>query len=106
MTSKPSPAPKGKGELKCYVPSTDPEKIKLQHVALASAMSQQNISFSHELVYRDGCPKSMNSGLLDEQRKLMREMSKSDRAVYEATIKMGREGFMAPVMVREDDVQG
>ena len=106
MTSKPSPPPKGKGELKCYIPSADPEKIKLQHVALASAMSQQNISFSHELVYREGCPKSMNYALLDEQRKYMKEMSKSDRAVYEATIQMGKEGFMAPVIVREDDIQG
>ena len=106
MTSQPSPAGKGRGQLKCYVPSSDPEKMKLQHVALASAMSQQNISFSYELVYRDGCSKSMNNADLDEQRKLMKEMSKSDRAVYDATIKMSKEGFMVPVIVREDDIQG
>ncbi|KAK8800269.1 hypothetical protein WA171_004904 [Blastocystis sp. BT1] len=99
-------APKGKSLLKCYVPSTDPNKIKLQHVALASAMSQQGIAYSNELVYREGCPKSMNSMKFDEQRHLLKEMSKGDRAVYDATLKMNREGFMAPVIVREDDIQG
>lgn len=87
-------APKGKSLLKCYVPSTDPNKIKLQHVALASAMSQQGIAYSNELVYREGCPKSMNSMKFDEQRHLLKEMSKGDRAVYDATLKMNREGFM------------
>ena len=86
--------PKTKGRLKCYSPSTDIEKIKLQHVALASAMSQQ------------GCPASMNRVKYDEQRHLLKEMSKSDRIVYDATIKLNKEGFMAPVMVQEDDIQG
>ena len=94
--------PKTKGRLKCYSPSTDIEKIKLQHVALASAMSQQGIEYSNELVYRKGCPASMNRVKYDEQRHLLKEMSKSDRIVYDATIKLNKEGFMAPVMVQED----
>lgn len=98
--------PKTKGRLKCYSPSTDIEKIKLQYVALASAMSQQGIEYSNELVYREGCPASMNRVKYDEQRHLLKEMSKSDRIVYDATIKLNKEGFMAPVMVREDDIQG
>ncbi|KAK8796499.1 hypothetical protein WA538_005706 [Blastocystis sp. DL] len=98
--------PKTKGRLKCYSPSTDIEKIKLQHVALASAMSQQGIEYSNELVYRKGCPASMNRVKYDEQRHLLKEMSKSDRIVYDATIKLNKEGFMAPVMVQEDDIQG
>lgn len=98
--------PRTKGRLKCYSPSTDIEKIKLQHVALASAMSQQGIEYSNELVYRKGCPASMNRVKYDEQRHLLKEMSKSDRIVYDATIKLNKEGFMAPVMVQEDDIQG
>ena len=67
-------------------------------------MSQQGIEYSNELVYRKGCPASMNRVKYDEQRHLLKEMSKSDRIVYDATIKLNKEGFMAPVMVQEDDI--
>lgn len=105
MTAVPSTS-KRSGYLKCYNPSTDPVKIKNQHVALASAMYQQGIAYSYDLVYRDGCKPSMNDVNLDEQRHLLREMCKSDRAVYDATKRLAKEGYMVPVIVRQDKVQG
>lgn len=116
MTAMPSKPPKGRGYLCCYKPSTDPIKIKSQHVALASAMFQQNIQYSYELVYRSGCATKMNNVKFDEERHLLKvgleeraqkkEICKSDREVYEQTIKMSKEGFMAPVIVQQDDIQG
>ena len=70
IKSLPSP-PKGRGYLKCYIPSTDPVKIKKQHVALASAMFQQGIQFSYELVYKSGCSPKLNLAEFDEQRHLL-----------------------------------
>lgn len=72
MTPTPSKPSRGRGVLRCYKPSTDPIKIKSQHVALASAMFQQNIQYSYELVYRSGCPKKMNDVKYDEERHLLK----------------------------------
>ena len=72
MSSMPSKPPKGHGYLCCYTPSTDPSKIKNQHVALASAMYQQNIQYSYNLIYRKGCSEKMNNVKLDEQRHLLK----------------------------------
>ena len=105
MTAVPSTS-KRSGYLKCYNPSTNPEKIKNQHVALASAMYQQGIAYSYELVYKEGCKPSMNSVKYDEQRHLLREMCKSDRAVYDTTKRLAKEGYMVPVIVRQDKIQG
>lgn len=33
-------------------------------------------------------------------------MCSSDRAVYDKTIQLSKEGFMAPVIVQHDDIQG
>lgn len=105
MTAVPSTS-KRSGYLKCYNPSTNPEKIKNQHVALASAMYQQGIAYSYDLVYKDGCKPSMNDVKFDEQRHLLREMCKSDRAVYDTTKRLAKEGYMVPVIVRQDKIQG
>ena len=73
MTSLPSSSTssKGKGCLQCYIPSSDPEKQLNQYISLASAMDQQGIAFSNELVYRKGCSPKMNNVKLDEQAHLL-----------------------------------
>ena len=70
MTSLPSSS-KGKGALQCYIPSSDPEKQLNQYISLASAMDQQGIAFSNELVYRKGVSPKMNNVQLDEQAHLL-----------------------------------
>ena len=48
----------------------------------------------------------MNCVKYDEQRHLLREMCKSDRAVYDTTKRLAKEGYMVPVIVRQDKIQG
>ena len=71
MTSTPSKVPKGKGYLRCYTPSSDYTKRLNQKISLASAMDQQGIIYSNELVYRPTCSRKMNNVKLDEQRHLL-----------------------------------
>ena len=33
-------------------------------------------------------------------------MSKADRAVYEEALKLTKAGFLAPLLVKQDDIQG
>lgn len=70
MTSVPSNH-KGKGYLRCYIPSKDYSKRLNQKISLASAMDQQGIEFSNELVYRATCSSKMNNVKFDEQRHLL-----------------------------------
>ena len=71
MTSAPSKTPKGKGYLRCYIPSSDYAKRLNQKISLASAMDQQGIMYSNELVYRSTCSRKMNNVKFDEQRHLL-----------------------------------
>lgn len=71
MSSLPSKPPKGKGYLRCYIPSDDYDKRLNQKISLASAMDQQGILYSSELVYRSSCSPKMNNVQMDEQRHLL-----------------------------------
>lgn len=72
MSSLPSEDRKGKGYLRCYVPSKEFDKRLNQKISLASAMDQQGIEFANELVYRKTCSVKMNNIQFDEQRHLLK----------------------------------
>ena len=71
MSSSPSEYKKGKGYLRCYEPSKDYSKQLNQKISLASAMDQQGIEYSNELIYRKTCSVKMNKVEYDEQRHLL-----------------------------------
>ena len=68
MSSSPSEYKKGKGYLRCY---EDYSKRLNQKISLASAMDQQGIEYSNELIYRKTCSVKMNKVEYDEQRHLL-----------------------------------
>ncbi|KAL3684586.1 hypothetical protein R1sor_002608 [Riccia sorocarpa] len=92
-------------KLAVHNPSKDPDRLLEQMRSLATALTTSNILYSDELTYPPGCaPRESNDASLEIGG--MQEMSKDDRAAYELSKRMWREGQVAPLIVKHDPGQG
>ncbi|KAL2652870.1 hypothetical protein R1flu_020998 [Riccia fluitans] len=92
-------------KLAVHIPSKDPRRLLEQMRSLATALTTSNIEYSDELTYPLGCaPRESNDASLEVGG--MQEMNKDDRAAYELSKQMWREGQVAPLIVTHDPGQG
>ncbi|BBN10463.1 [histone H3]-lysine27 N-methyltransferase [Marchantia polymorpha subsp. ruderalis] len=92
-------------KLVVHTPSNDQDRLLEQMRSLATALTTVNIAYSDDLTYPPGCAtRECNRPSLEIGG--MQEMSKDDKAAFDLSKRMWKEGHVAPLVVKHDSREG